>query len=184
MSIALKWGLITGMVNVFQSLITNLFGMGPGMKTNTGLNLLLVAVFLVITFIVIYMGIKEFRDEELHGEMNIGLAIRKGMKIALIAGLITAVYTVIYAKIIDPDMMNKIIAQAEEQWEARNMTEDQMNTARSIMNMMMNPFLLSGIAIVSTCFWGLIQSLIAGAMLKKEVPPTFPPSSPPSEPAV
>jgi hypothetical protein len=40
---------------------------------------------MIITFFTIYMGIKEIRDGELNGEMTTGIAIRKGMKIALIA---------------------------------------------------------------------------------------------------
>lgn len=115
MSTAVKWGLITGMVYVLQNLISNLLGFGPGGTKGMGLNFLISAIGLVATFFTIYYGIKEIRDTELNGAMNMGLALRKGMKIALIAGIIVAVFTFIYTQFIDPDMMSRIVAMQEDQ---------------------------------------------------------------------
>jgi len=178
MSIALKWGLITGMVLVVQSLISNLLGIGQDPNASKMLGYLLTAMGLVVTFVTIYMGIKEIRDNEMNGLMNTGLALRKGLKIALIAGLVAAVFTVIYMKLIDPGMMDRIMAAQEDQFREKNMTDDQIAMAQKMMGIFKNPFLIACIVVLSTCFWAIFQSLIAGAMLKKEAPPTMPPSSP------
>lgn len=183
MSSALKWGLITGMVLIVQSLISTVIGVGTDPKMSPFIGILISAVGIVVTFITIFMGIKEIRDTELNGYLSIGMAIRKGLKIALIAGLLLGVYSIIYSKLIDPGMMDRIMAAAEEQWQENNMTEDQMDMARKMLSIFKNPFLIAAFTILTTCFWGLIQSLIAGAILKKEAPPTFP-SPPPSIPSV
>jgi len=183
MSSAVKWGLITGMVLIVQNLLSSILGIGQDPDVSPYLGILLTVVGLVISFFMIYMGIKEIRDNELHGYLTMGQAIRKGLKIALIAGILLAVYSVIYAKLIDPDMMDRVIAAQEEEWANRNMNEDQIEMAKKMMYIFKNPFLLAGIAIISTCFWGLIQSLIAGAILKKEAPPHMP-MTPPSIPSV
>jgi len=183
MSSALKWGLITGMVLIVQSLISTVLGVGTDPSVSPFLGFLISAVGIIVTFFTLFTGIKEIRDTELNGYLTMGGAIKNGLKIALIAGLIAAVYTIIYAKFIDPGMMDKIIAAAEEQWTERNMTEDQMDMARKMMTIFRNPFLIAAMVILSTCFWGLIQSLIAGAILKKEAPPTLP-MTPPSIPSV
>lgn len=183
MSSALKWGLITGMVLIVQSLISAVLGVGTDPSMSPFVGLLISAIGIVVTFITIYLGIKDIRDNELNGYLTMGEAIRKGLKIALIAGTILGVYSIIYSKLIDPGMMDRIMAAAEEQWQERNMSEEQMDVARKMMSIFKNPFLIAAFTIISTCFWGLIQSLIAGAMLKKEAPPSFP-SPPPSVPSV
>ena len=178
MSIAIKWGLITGMIMVVQSLISNLLGIGQDPNVGPGMGYLITAVGLVVTFVTIYLGIKEIRDTEMNGYMNTGLALRKGLKIALIAGLILAVFTIIYAKFIDPDMMDRVMAVQEDQLIKNNATEEQIEMTKKMMGIFKNPFLTAGIVVLMTCFWAIFQSLIAGAMLKKEAPPTFPPSTP------
>jgi hypothetical protein len=177
MSIAIKWGLITGMVLVVQSLISNLLGIGQDPDAGSGMGILISAIGLIATFMTIYMGIKEIRDTEM-GYMTTGLALRKGLKIALIAGAILAVFTIIYAKIIDPGLMDRVMAAQEEQMMQRNMTEEQIEGTKKVMSIFKSPFLTAGVVMLMTCFWAIFQSLIAGAMLKKEAPPTVPPSTP------
>ena len=183
MSSALKWGLITGMVLIVQNLISTLLGVGQDPSVSPFLGILLSIIGIGVTLFTIYLGIKEIRDTELNGYLTFGMAIRKGLKIALIAGILVAVYSVIYAKLIDPEMMDRLLAVQEDKWAEQNMTEDQIAMARKMMSFFKNPFLLAGLAILSTCFWGLLQSLVAGAILKKDAPPTFP-TAPPSIPSV
>ena len=178
MSIAIKWGLITGMVLVVQSLISNLLGIGQDPDAGPGMGYLIAAIGLVATFFTIYMGIKEIRDAEMNGYMNTGLALRKGLKIALIAGLILGVFTIIYNKFIDPGITDRIIAAQEEQMIRKNMSEEQIEMGKKFLGFFKNTFFTACSVVLMTCFWAIFQSLIAGAMLKKEAPPTFPSSTP------
>jgi Na+/H+-dicarboxylate symporter len=142
------------------------------------IGLLIQGVLMVITFFTIYMGIKEIRDEELNGVMTTGLAIRKGMKIALIAGILAGVFSVIYTKLIDPGFIDRMMEATETKFDEMNAPESQREISRSIMKFMFNPFLTVPFTILWVCFWGLLKSLVAGSMLKKEAPPSVPPSIP------
>lgn len=175
MSSALKWGLITGTVYVLFFLITNLLGLSGGGGI-TGI--LLQLVIMVITFFTIYMGIKEIRDEELNGEMTTGIAIRKGMKIALIAGILSGAFSLIYMKLIDPGFMDRMMEVQEAKLDEMNAPESQREMSRSVMKFMFNPLITIPFSIIWVCFWGLLKSLVAGSMLKKEAPPTAPPTVP------
>lgn len=176
MSTTLKWGLITGMVYVVFSLISNMLGLqqGGGSMGSAGLGILLNAVLMLITFFTLYRGVREIRDEDLDGNLNMGQAIRKGMAIALIAGVMLGVYMLIYAYLIDPHMMDNAMEAVEAKWDEMGIPEEQREMSRKFTKMFMNPAILAPFSIIWVAFWGLLKSLVAGAMLKKEPPPSIP----------
>ncbi len=173
MSTTMKWGLITGMVYVIFALINNILGLqeGGGFSMTA---LLSNALVLGATFFTIYLGIKEVRDTQLDGFLSFGQGFKSGMAITLIAAIVSALFTFIYIKFIDPGMIDKITAMTEAQWEEQNMPEEQMAMARQWMGYFMNPMIMSLIAAVSVLFWGMVKSLIATALLKKDAPPFIP----------
>ena len=179
MSTTVKWGLITGLVYIVFSLIGNVTGIQQaGGGGSMGLGFLLNILIMVATFFTIYMGVKETRDEVLGGYLTMGDALKSGMKIALIAGIALAVYSLLYATVIDPHMMDKAMEAAEEKWDEMGMSEEQREMSRKWAGMFMNPYILAPFLICWVAFWGLLKSLVAGAMLKKEPPPVVPPSIP------
>jgi uncharacterized membrane protein (DUF106 family) len=173
MSTTMKWGLITGAVYVIFALINNILGVQEGGGFSM-VGLLTNTLILGATFFTIYSGIKEIRDTQLDGFLTFGQGFKSGMGIALIACIVSAVFTYIYVSFIDPELINRVTAMTEAQWEEQNMPEEQMDMARQWMGYMMNPTFMSLIAAVSVIFWGLIKSLIASALLKVDAPPVFP----------
>lgn len=172
MSTTVKWGLITGMVNVFFGLIGNMLGVAE----KGGFTLISVALTVAslgATFYTIYLGIKETKEEKLGGYITVGQGFKTGMGIALIGSLIGFVFTLLYLNLIDPTMVDRITEMAESQWEQQGMSEEQIEVARGYSGMFMNAWFFSLMAIVSGLFWGLIQSIIAASILKKEAPPTL-----------
>lgn len=174
MSITLKWGLITGMVYVIFSLASNMLGLQQGNGGSAGLGILIYLLQWGCTFLSIYMGVKEIRENELGGYINVGLAFKKGMAIALIGGLISAVFTLIYMKFIDPEMSDRILQGAEDQWDQANMPEEQREMSRKITGIFLNPWIMAPFVIIWIALGGMVKSLIAGSILKNEAPPTVP----------
>lgn len=169
MSTTVKWGLITGMVGVFFGLISNILGVAEK-GGFTLISVTLTIASLGAAFYTIYLGIKEAKEEKFGGYLTVGQGFKTGMGIALIGSLVGFVFTLIYLHLIDPDMVGRISATAEEQWEKQGMSEEQIEAARSYSGMFMNAWFFSLMAIVSGLFWGLIQSIIAASILKKEAP--------------
>ena len=172
MSTTVKWGLITGMVYVFFSLIGNLLGVSEK-GGFTGMSLALTIVSLGASFYTIYLGIKETKETKLSGYLTVGQGFRIGMGIALIASLISFAFSLIYLLVIDPDMVERIKESAIAQWEQSGMTEEQIETLSEQSAPFMTPWFFSLMGVLFGLFWGLIQSLIAASMLKKEAPPTL-----------
>lgn len=172
MSTTLKWGLITGMVYVIFSLLNNMLGVQPG-GSNQSLSFLMSFLLMVVTFFTLFLGVKEIR-EDLGGYLTFGQGFKAGMGIALIASVIAAIFTLIYMKFIDPDLGDKIMEGVEEQWEQAGMAEEQRDMARKWTSYMFNPVIMTLFMLVYVNFWGLIKSLVAAAILKKDAPPTVP----------
>jgi hypothetical protein len=95
-----------------------------------------------------------------------------GFKIALIAGVISAIFTFIYTKFIDPEFFNRMLTLMEDQWDKAGMPEENREMVRKWTGYFMNPITASVVTVLYIAFWGLIKGLIAGAMLKKDPPPT------------
>lgn len=174
MSSTLKWGLITGMVYVIFSLASNMLGLQQGSGGSAGLGILIYLLQWGATFFTIYTGVKEIKENELGGYIDVGQAFKKGMAIALIGGLISSVFTLIYMNFIDPDMGDRILEGAEEQWDQANMPEEQREMSRKVTGIFLNPWIMAPFVIVWIALGGMIKSLIAGSILKNEAPPTAP----------
>src|SRR5687768_12145117 len=171
MSTILKWGLITGMVYVAFSLIGNLLGIQQG--GNYGLALLSNFLLLLATFFTIYLGVKETRDESAKEYFTMGEGFVAGFKMVLIAAVIAVIFSFIYLQFIDPDFMEKILEQSEEQWDEMGAPEENREMGRKMQSYFTNPFVLSAIVLAQVLFWGAIKSLVAGIILKKN-PPVVP----------
>ena len=169
MSTTLKWGLITGMVYVIFSLVSNLLGLQQG-SGNLGLTFLFNFLLMIATFFTIYLGVKETRDEATAEYFTLGEAFSTGFKISLIAAVIASVFTFIYLQFIDPDLMDRVMENAEDQWDEMGVPEENREMGRKFQGYFSNPYILSAFVIMSVIFWGLIKSLVAGLILRKNPP--------------
>ncbi|MDQ3017763.1 MAG: DUF4199 domain-containing protein [Bacteroidota bacterium] len=173
MSTVVKWGLITGMIYIAQSLVSNLLGIQQqGM--GSGIGVLMLILITGITFYTIFLAIKEQRDENQNGYLTTAEGFKMGLKIGFIAGLLAGLFTLIYMKFIDPEMTNRMMEAAEEQWDKQGMDDDQREMARKWGGMFMSPLLLAAIAVIWTSVMGMLKGVIAGSILKKDPPPVVP----------
>jgi ethanolamine transporter EutH len=169
MSAAIKWGLICGAVYVISSLTSSLLGFETATKVGWMINI----VVFIVTLFLTYLGIKEIRDNEQNGYLTFGEGFRSGMKIALIAGVIACVFSLLNMYLINPGFMEEMRAMMDDQMS--EMPEEQAAMSKKIMGIFSNPIIASVFMIVYVAFWGLFKSLIASSILKKEAPPTFTP---------
>ena len=123
---------------------------------------------LAISISVIVYGIKLFKNEN-EGFLTLGQALKTGVAISLIAGLIAVVFNYIFMHYIDPDFIVKTMEFSREQMIADNpnLTQEQIDNAMEISAMFMSPGIMSAFAIIATLFFGFVISLVAGLIMKK-----------------
>jgi uncharacterized membrane protein YhaH (DUF805 family) len=176
MSITLKWGLITGMVYVIYLLGSTMLGLS---ENGMGAGMLGGLFITVATFIPIFFGVKEIRDEERNGYLTLSQGFISGLKIALIAAVINALFMALYMTVINPGFIDMILAKTEEQWVEMNMSDEQIEQSKKWTGYFMNPVFFTATSLVVTIMMGMVKGLVSGLILKKDPPISMPPMSPP-----
>jgi Protein of unknown function (DUF4199) len=163
--IALNYGLILGLSSVLISVVV--YVMGQHLERPLWASLL----GLVIMAAVIVYGLKAFKYDN-EGFLSVGEAIKVGLAISLIAGIISALYNFVFISFIEPDFVNQMLEISREKMIESNpsMTEEQMEMGLSISRKMMSPGIMSAMAIVFTLFLGFIFSLVSGLIMKQNRP--------------
>jgi len=120
---------------------------------------------------VIVYGLKAFKSEN-SGFLSIGEAIKVGLAISLVAGIIGALYNFIFITYIEPGFVNQMLDVAREQMVEQNpeMTQEQMDMAIGISEKMMQPSIMFAIGIIGSLFFGFLVSLISGLIMKQNRP--------------
>jgi len=163
--IALNYGLILGLLSIAVSVIAYV--------TDNHIDRpwwISVLSTLVVVGVLVY-GLKAFKEEN-SGFLSIGDALKVGLAISLVAGIIGALFNYIFITIIEPDFVAQMLDMTREQMikQNPNMPQDQMDMAMGISEKMMKPWIMSAISIVATLFFGFIVSLVSGLIMKQNRP--------------
>lgn len=161
-------GLILGLIGIVYSLVVYFFDLT--------LNKVQGYVFLVILIVALYFLIKSYRDNHLHGQMTYGQAVGAGMVIFLYYSIITAIFTWILFAVIDPGLIDKQIAFAEELLQKRGLPQEAMDAAMRVQQKMIKPEIIAPMSVLSNMLYGLIMSLITGIFVKHEGNPLIDPA--------
>jgi hypothetical protein len=126
--------------------------------------------FAAMLWFVIY-GIKAFKKDN-SGYLSLAEALKIGLAITLVAGIIGSIFTYLFTTIIEPDfVMNMLEASRVKMFEDNpEMTQEQIDMAMSISEKMMSPGILTAIGVIASLFFGFIISLISGLVLKNNRP--------------
>ncbi|MHC1708001.1 MAG: DUF4199 domain-containing protein [Bacteroidales bacterium] len=159
---ALKYGLILAVVSILYSLLLYSFSL----MNNRALSLVNVLILIGI----IIWGIKDYRDNKAGGFVSFGKAFTIGIYIGLIAAVISTLYTFVFFKYFDPDMIATMMTDAEEKMleSNPNLDEDQIETAMAWTKKFMSPLWMALSGLVMTMIMTVIVSLIVSAVMKKE----------------
>ena len=163
--IALPYGFLLALATIVISVIVYVMGMTYEQPWwQSAMNFVLMAA-------VIAYGLKAFKAGN-GGFLSLGEALKTGLAISLIAGLIGSVFTFIFIEFIEPDFTVNMLEATREKMIDQNpeMTEDQMEMALGMTEKMMSPGIMVAIGIIASLFFGFIISLITGLIMKQDKP--------------
>lgn len=161
----LNYGLIFGIISVVLGVIMYV--------TNAHLNphwiYNLIGFFIFV--IMVSLGIKAFKAEN-GGFLSLGEALKVGVGIALIGGIITAIWSLILMEVIEPDYMEQVAEIQQEQMMERfpDMSDEQRIQASEIGGQFKSPWITIPISLVVNLFLGLVIALFAGLIMKQKRP--------------
>ncbi len=161
---ALRYGVIGGLIGIALGLVLYLTDMDMTMT-------IIVSLLSIVVYIaVVIMAIRAHRDKELGGYISFGRCLGVGMITVIVMSIIGVLWTVILNTFIDPDLAEKSVEKAVEMMENFGMSDDEIEEARE------RAMESSGLgqqvknSLIFTPIVGLIISLIAGAVMKKDRP--------------
>ncbi|WP_203296366.1 DUF4199 domain-containing protein [Luteirhabdus pelagi] len=163
--IALNYGLILALGTIAVSVIVYAVGMHLEQPWwQSVLNLLIMIACIV-------MGLKAFKREG-DGFLSLGDALKTGLAISLIAGLIGSIFTYIFVTVIEPEFVSQMLEVTREKMveDNPNMTQEQMDMAMDMTGKFMSPWIMFAMGLIASLFFGFIVSLVAGLIMKQNRP--------------
>ncbi len=159
-SIILNYGLILGVIGSIVHLA--LWATGNLIELNW-VNSLVWFIGL-IAFVII--GIKKFKEAS-GGFMSWGQGVKIGIGIALISGVVSVIYTLLFMNVIDPGFQDLAMEAQQQAWLDNGMTEEQIETFTESAKNFQGPGMIAALILGMSAFFGFIISAITSAVMKK-----------------
>lgn len=122
----------------------------------------------LILIVVIALGLKAYKNTN-RGYLTLVDALKIGIGIALIGGVIGSIWTLTLTTVIEPDYTQQVLeAQREKLLENPNMTEEIAEQSIAMMEKFSSPYISIAFSIIGSLFFGFIISLISGLIMQKK----------------
>lgn len=158
----LSYGIILGILSIVLSALNYAFG--DPYQPHWSLNLIS-GILMVVTIV---LGIKKVKSSN-NGYLTFGEALKTGIGIALISGLIFVLYFYVFAKVIEPEYVNNITEINIEK--ALEMKPDTPQEALDMQEKMTKKYFFVftfGAILIFNVFIGFVVSLISGLVMQKK----------------
>ena len=162
--VGLNFGIYLGLILVLIQVIMYVTGMAlEGVQWP-------IYIYYLIFAVMIFAAVKSFKKSNA-GFLTLSEALKTGVSAAAVSGLIFLVYNILLFYVIEPGYGEMILdVSREKMLESGTVTEDQVEMALKFTRYMINPFLGGAFWIALSALFGLVYSLIAGAIWKQERP--------------
>lgn len=169
---ALQYGVIFGVIMMLELVISFSFNITPenkayGVTINT-LN------FFILPIAFIFIGCNNYKNKLNSGFISFSESLKIGVTICVIAALCYAIFSIIF-NMIFPEFAEEILNHVKEEIirQGEGKPKEQTQMALSMTETMMKPYIVLPLTIAMYAFFGLIYSLIIGAIVKKDRPTSF-----------
>ncbi|MBF4485562.1 MULTISPECIES: DUF4199 domain-containing protein [unclassified Flavobacterium] len=164
------YGLLFGVIMVLEFVIMYVIGMKSLVNSSVGV-IVNIANYLVLPLIFIYLGCNHYKKDINNGFISFSECLKTGVSITVIAGLVYAVFSVIF-NLIFPEFINEMLEISKEGMITQNpnISSKELEMGLSMVKKFMNPLIVLPVTLVMYSLIGLIYSLIIGAIVKNDKP--------------
>ncbi|MEM8568532.1 MAG: DUF4199 domain-containing protein [Bacteroidota bacterium] len=124
---------------------------------------------MIICMVFVFLGIREYRNVELHGTMTFNQALGMGVLIALVPSLAFGLYDIVYILYLNPDFTNDYFNHYLDKMR-NTLTAEEFEKARQQMEaekeFWSNPLLQFIVMFLTVFVIGFIVALISSAILQ------------------
>ncbi|WP_426429883.1 DUF4199 domain-containing protein [Winogradskyella sp. HB-48] len=132
-------------------------------------NWIISTISIILTIMLYYYGISTYKKQNAN-LLSIKESLKVGMAMALISGIIAAIYAVIHYGLIQPEFLEGKKEEAIQQMMTQNpnMEGEQLDMGMKIIDITTSKFFMATMFILASLFFGFIISLITGAIMKND----------------
>lgn len=167
--VGLTYGAVFGVLLIVEYVVTYALDINPQEGgTIPTLNALL--NYLILPFLFTFLACNQYKKLT-GGYISFGQALKTGVIVCIIAALVLGIFNIIF-NLIFPEVQAEMLVKAKEAMlkQNPNMTSEEMAIGVQMAEFFMKPYVLLPMSILMYAFIGLINSLIVGAIVKKENP--------------
>jgi hypothetical protein len=125
-------------------------------------------VFMLIQIALLFYLLKSYRDNFLHGQITYGQSVGAGVILNLYYAVMMAIFSYILYAVIDPGLVAKQLALAEEAMVKRGTPQEAIDAGMAFTAKIMKPGIMAISSVFFTMIWGTILSLIVSIFVRKE----------------
>lgn len=160
--IALKWGVITGVVLMIFSTVLYVSDMSQNVGASSFLYVILGGGLV--------LALREFKQLD-NNYLSYGDGLGLGALTGAVAGLLSTLYSVIYTTLIDPGLMTRVVDKMRDNLEEQGtMSDEQIDQFVDNMQAFQSPGIQFVFGILWLVFIGFIFSLVIAAVMRRNKP--------------
>ncbi len=167
---AMTAGLYIAAASIVLGLVEYVVGLSKIMMTNTPLSLLNSLISFGIVFYFIHTALRLYRDQDNGGYLTVGNGMALGSLAGLIAGIISAVWTVIFMMYIAPDLIEMSKNVQLQKLQESGQSEEQIEKIMEMSAMFFSPIFVGIMVALFNVIFGFICGLVSGLIQRRERP--------------
>jgi hypothetical protein len=161
-SIMLNYGLILGFVSILLGVAN--FAFGNIYEPHWSMQVISGAA----TIALIVLGLKKIKESN-GNLLSLGEALKTGLGIALVSGIIYIIYFFVFVNYIEPGYFENLskVQEAAMLEAYPNWSDEQMEASLEMAKKMSGFGMISAIVMIMSLLFGFVISLIAGLIMKR-----------------
>jgi len=164
-----KYGLIAGLIYGGIGIIISLMLFSLEMHYERGWEINLINFIISVAAITLAIG--QFKKAN-GGFLSLGQAMKIGLATAVVAGIVTILWNLVFTNFIEPEFADRVFDIARDGMIEENPTwsDEQIEQGESMIRFFTGNGMISVMILVGSLFFGSLISLFAGLIMKKTKP--------------
>ncbi|TDN83084.1 uncharacterized protein DUF4199 [Salegentibacter sp. 24] len=161
-SVAYPYGIVLAIYSILVLVLIYVFNVAQD-------NWIVGVINTLVSIAIFVLAIKKFKENN-NGFLSLKEALKVGLAVAVISGVIAAIYSYIHYSFVYPEFSEKVYDEAVLKMTEQGVPESQQSQALEMTKMFSSAWFFATMALVGSLFFGFIISLITGLILKRENP--------------
>lgn len=168
----LQLGILFGVIMVLEFVVSYIIGIEKLIGSSFGIVINLLN-YLILPCLFIFLGCTNYKKMN-GGFVSFSECLKIGVSITVVAALIYAIFNLFF-NLIFPEFASQILAVTKSEILKKNpnMTAEQIDMAISMTKKFMSQYIVFPVTIAMYAFFGLLYSLLVGAIVKKDSNQSF-----------